>query len=192
MEDEAGFCIVGWLNAFYQTKEHPMTKKIALITGVSRGPGANTALHLAAKGVDVVLTYQTNKADADNVVAQIIALGGKAVALQFDASDMTKLPAFVVAFKAALVANWQQITFDYMVNNAGAGVYASFEDTSEADFDEMVTTHFKSVFFLTQALTPFVKDGGHIVNISSGLTRFSVTGYIAYASAKAAVEVRTR
>jgi NAD(P)-dependent dehydrogenase (short-subunit alcohol dehydrogenase family) len=169
-----------------------VTQKIALITGGSRGLGHNTALHLAAKGVDIIITYRTNKVAADNVVGEIIAMGRKAVALPFDAGDRAALPTFVASFKSTLTDNWQQTGFDYLVNNAGAGVYASFADTSESEFDEMLTTHFKSVFFLTQALAPIVKDGGHIVNISSGLTRFSVTGYIAYASAKAAVEVMTR
>lgn len=168
------------------------TTPIALITGGSRGLGRNTAIHLARKGIDSVLTYNTNRTEADAAVAEIEALGRKAVALQLDASDVGSFDAFVDTLKDALKVGWNRDTFDFLVNNAGFGVRSAFAQTTEADFDRLMNVHFKGVFFLTQKLLPLIADGGRIVNLSSGLARFSLPGSAAYASMKGAVEVLTR
>ena len=166
--------------------------KIALVTGASRGLGRNTAIALARQGIDVIGTYHSNKAEADATVSTIAALGRKALMLQLDSGTVAAFPAFVADVKQALATQWARPTFDYLVNNAGIGIHAPFATTSEADFDRLMNVHFKGVFFLTQALLPLIADGGRIVNISSGLTRFSLPGYAAYAAMKGGIEVLTR
>lgn len=169
-----------------------MTQKIGLITGGSRGLGKNTALAMAAQGVDIILTYHSQKAAADSVVAEIVAMGRKAVAIQLDVANSNNFATFADYVTQALQTNWQVDRFDYLVNNAGTGVYASFVETTEEMFDQMVNIHLKSVFFLTQKLLPVINDGGRIVNISSGLARFAIPGYIAYSAMKGGIEVLTR
>ena len=172
-----------------------MTKdktKIALVTGASRGLGKNTALTLARKGVDVIVTYHNSEEDAQNVVSAIADLGAQAVALQLDTSNTKTFDGFAEQVKQSLQEKWQTEHFDFLVNNAGVGVYASFADTTEDDFDRLMNIHVKGVFFLTQKLLPLINDGGRIVNISSGLTRFTLPGYAVYASMKGAIEVLTR
>ncbi|NUN65057.1 SDR family oxidoreductase [Pseudanabaena biceps] len=171
------------------TKDRP---KIALVTGASRGLGKNTALTLAKKGVDVIVTYHNSEEEADRVVAEIELIGAKAIALKLDTSNIKSFNGFAEEVKRSLQANWQTEHFDFLVNNAGVGIYASFSDTTEDDFDRLMNIHFKGVFFLTQKLLPLINDGGRIVNISSGLARFTYTGYAAYASMKGAIEVLTR
>lgn len=169
-----------------------MSHKIAVITGGSRGLGENAALKLAAKGVDVILTYRSKQPEADRVVQRIEALGARGVALQLDVGDSKSFVAFAAEVKKQLNAVWQREHFDYLLNNAGTALHASFEETTEAQFDEMVNVHFKGPFFLTQTLLPLLVDGGRILNISSGLARFSLPGSSAYASVKGAMEVLTR
>ena len=166
--------------------------KIAIITGGSRGLGKNTALKLAEKGTDVVLTYRSKSDEAQEVVAQIEKMGRRAVALQLDTGDVATFDAFVASVKDALQTMWQTDKFDFLVNNAGGSLHASFMETTEAQFDEIVNVHFKGVFFLTQKLLPLMNDGGRIVNISSGLARFSFPGSSAYGATKGAIEVLTR
>ncbi|GGC01080.1 3-oxoacyl-ACP reductase [Oxalicibacterium flavum] len=166
--------------------------KIALITGASRGLGKNAALHVAAKGHDVILTYRSGKDEAAEVVAQIRRLGRQAVALQLDVADSASFAAFADALRAELQNTWQRDRFDFLVNNAGIGIHASFADTSEEQFDQLVDIHLKGPFFLTQKLLPLIADGGRIINISSGLARFALPGYAAYATMKGGIEVLTR
>lgn len=168
------------------------TSKIALVTGGSRGLGRNMALALAAKGTDVLLTYHSKQAEAEAVVVEIQGHGRKAAALQLDVADATSFDAFFIQVKAALRDTFQTERFHFLINNAGTGLHASLADTTEAQFDEMVNIHLKSVFFLTQNALPLLADGGRIVNISSGLARFSYPGFSAYAAMKGAVEVLTR
>lgn len=163
--------------------------KITLVTGGSRGLGRNTALSIARQGGDVVITYQSRAEDAEAVVADIRALGRKAVALQLDAGKVSTFAAFTENLKQALRDTWQRDSFDALVNNAGHGDFALIADTTEAQFDRLVDVHFKGVFFLTQALLPSLVDGGRIVNLSSGLTRVSAPGWSAYSAVKGAVEV---
>ncbi|MET0333119.1 MAG: SDR family oxidoreductase [Rhizobacter sp.] len=168
------------------------TTPVALVTGGSRGLGRNTALALAAQGHDVVITYRSNVAEADSVVSQVQALGRRAAALQLDVGDSRGFGDFAAQLKRTLAQAAQRERIDHLVNNAGAGVHASFADTTEAQFDQMVNVHLKGTFFLTQTLLPLINDGGRIVNISSGLARFSMPGYAAYAAMKGGIEVLTR
>ena len=165
---------------------------IALVTGGSRGLGRNTALKLAARGGDVILTYRSRRDEADAVVARIEKAGARAIALPLNVGDSASFPAFAARVRERLATLWQRERFDFLVNNAGVGVHAPFADTSEAQFDELVNVHLKGTFFLTQALLPLIADGGRIVNLSSGLTRFALPGYAAYAAMKGGIEVLTR
>jgi len=169
-----------------------MTGKIALITGGSRGLGQNAALKLAAAGVDIILTYQHNQEAAQAVVGRIVAMGRKAVALPLDVADRRSFAVFAQQVALQLQQHWQRKQFDYLLNNAGIGIHAAFADTTEEQFDQLLNIQFKGVFFLTQAMLPLLADGGRILNISSGLTRFALPGYAAYAAMKGAIEVLTR
>lgn len=168
-----------------------MTRKIAIITGGSRGLGANAALKLAKRGTDLIITYKQDIASANAVVAQVIELGAKAVALQFDAASIAGIPVFVEAVRTTL-EQWGVDRFDILLNNAGMGIHTAFGEVTEEQFDALMNVHLKSVFFLTQALAPLMADGGRILNVSSGLTRFALPGYAVYATMKGAIEVLTK
>jgi NAD(P)-dependent dehydrogenase (short-subunit alcohol dehydrogenase family) len=163
--------------------------KIALITGASRGLGRNTALNIAREGSDVIITYQSREEGARAVVAEIAAMGRRAIALQLDVGHVSAFKPFTERLRTALRETWQRDTFDHLVNNAGHGDMASIAETTETQFDKLVNVHFKGVFFLTQALLPLIADGGRIVNLSSGLTRISFPGFAVYSAVKGAVEV---
>lgn len=166
--------------------------KIALVTGGSRGLGRDMALNLAKKGIDVALTYNSNKEEAEKVVAEIEAAGGKAVALQLNTGEVNSFDAFFTTLKTALQETLSTDHFDFLINNAGTALYAPFAETTEEQFDTALNIHYKGVFFLTQKALPVLNDGGRIINISSGLARFAFPGSSAYASMKGAVEVLTR
>jgi NAD(P)-dependent dehydrogenase (short-subunit alcohol dehydrogenase family) len=166
--------------------------RIALITGASRGLGRSAALHLAQHGWDLVITYQTHAAGAQETVAAIEALGRKAVALQLDTGKAHTFQDFAVTLAATLATNFGRATFDALVNNAGNSSNVSFMETTEQQFDDLMNVHLKGVFFLTQALAPLLADGGSILNVSSGLARFCTPGKTAYATMKGGVEVLTR
>lgn len=166
--------------------------RIALITGGSRGLGRNAALHLARQGTDVILTYKGKETEAQATVREIEALGRQAVALQLDVGDSRSFAAFAERVKAELGSRWGRERFDFLVNNAGMGVHATFAETTEAQFDQLFNVHLKGTFFITQTLLPLIADGGRIVNTSSGLARFSLPGYAAYAAMKGGIEVLTR
>jgi NAD(P)-dependent dehydrogenase (short-subunit alcohol dehydrogenase family) len=165
--------------------------KIAIVTGGSRGLGRNTVLSLARRGVHSIFTYNSNRAEADKLVAEVTEMGAKAVALQLDAGKISTFDPFVKGVAAALTVMGAE-RFDYLVNNAGTSHHAPFDKVTEEDFDSLYNVHFKGVFFLTQKLLPLMNDGGRIVMISSGLARFAFPGSSAYASMKGAVEVLTR
>jgi NAD(P)-dependent dehydrogenase (short-subunit alcohol dehydrogenase family) len=166
--------------------------KIALVTGGSRGLGRNMAISLAKKGIDVVLTYHSNKQKADEVVAEIKALGQNAVAFQLDTRNVKTFDEFFHLVSTQLKEQTGQSNFDFLINNGGTALYAPFAETTEEQFDEALNIHYKGVFFLTQKALPFINDGGRIINISSGLARFSSPGSSTYASMKGAIEVLTR
>ena len=169
-----------------------MNAKIALITGASRGLGRSMALHLAADGVDVVGTYRSGAEQAAEVAREVEARGRRAVMLPLDVARSDTFAAFADALRAALRDAFGRDTFDFLVNNAGTGLNASVAETTEAQFDQMVAEHFKAPFFLTQRLLPLIADGGRILNLSTGLARFTYPGRAAYAASKGAVEVLTR
>lgn len=166
--------------------------KIALVTGGSRGLGKSTVLALAKTGVDVVFTYLSKQAEAESLVAEVRDLGRKAVALPLDVGNSKQFPAFAEQLASALMREWQRKDFDFLVNNAGVGIYGSFAETTEEQFDQLMNVHFKGAYFLSQTLLPLIKNGGRILNVSSGLARFSLPGYSAYAAMKGAVETLTR
>jgi NAD(P)-dependent dehydrogenase (short-subunit alcohol dehydrogenase family) len=166
--------------------------RIALITGGSRGLGRNAAMKLAESGIDVILTFRSNAAEAESAVTAIRQLGGRAAALQLDVAESHSFDAFVGEVRQQLREHWQRDSFDFLVNNAGMGIHASFAETTEAQFDALMSTHLKGPFFLTQKLLPLMADGGRILNVSSGLARFALPGYAAYATMKGGIEVLTR
>ncbi|EHN8902261.1 SDR family oxidoreductase [Enterobacter hormaechei] len=169
-----------------------MSERIALVTGGSRGLGKNAVLKLAAEGTGIILTWNNNQQEAQDVVREIEGKGGKAAALQLNVGDTASFSRFAQQVKDTLQHVWQRDTFDYLVNNAGTGLYAPYTETTEAQFDDALNIHFKGPFFLTQQLLPLIKDGGRILNVSSGLARFTQPGSGTYAAMKGAMEVLTR
>jgi NAD(P)-dependent dehydrogenase (short-subunit alcohol dehydrogenase family) len=165
---------------------------IALITGGSRGLGRSMALHVAGRGHDVIITYRGAAAQAQEVALSIQSKGRKAVALPLDVRDTASFGPFAETVQTSLRNTFGRDRIDALVNNAGIGTHASFAETTEAQFDELVAVHLKSTFFLTQKLLPVLADGGRILNVSSGLARFALPGYAAYATMKGGVEVLTR
>ncbi len=168
------------------------TNRIAVITGGSRGLGRNAALHLAKQGVGSVITYRNHRAEAEKALAEIEHAGAKAIALPFDAGRSATFGDFAQAVKQALQQTFRRERFDYLVNNAGHGLTKPFAETTEAELDEMYAVHLKAPYLLTQKLLPLIEDGGRVLNISSGLARFTMPGASAYAAMKGGVEVLTR
>ncbi|MCB1214913.1 MAG: SDR family oxidoreductase [Deltaproteobacteria bacterium] len=169
-----------------------MNTKIALVTGASRGLGKNAALKLASKGIDLVLTYHSNQKAAEQVVNEIKKIGAKAFALPLDVSQTSSFQNFANQLKELLQKEWGVSSINFLINNAGSGVHALYAQTTEEQFDQMMKEHLKAPFFLSQTLLPLIAQGGRIINISSGLARFSLPGYAAYAVMKAGVEALTR
>ncbi len=169
-----------------------LKNKIALVTGGSRGLGKNMALRLAEQGADIILTYNSKKEDAENVVSEIEKIGQKAAALQFDVSDLKSFDEFINQISKILNDKFGKNKFDFLINNAGIGASIPFLKVEENDFDAMMNTHFKGVFFLTQKALAAMNDKGRIINLSSGTTRFCNPDYSVYASMKGAIEVFTK
>ncbi|MGP0584811.1 SDR family NAD(P)-dependent oxidoreductase [Paenibacillus timonensis] len=167
-------------------------KKIALVTGGSRGLGRNSALAFARKGIDVIVTYHTRKEEAEKVVQEIEALGQKGAMLQLDTGKISTFDTFVSQLTDVLTDRWNRDTFDILVNNAGFGIHAPMTETTEEQFDSLMNVQFKGVFFLSQKLYPLIADHGRVVNLSTGLTRFVIEGFAAYSAMKSAIEVLTR
>lgn len=168
-----------------------MTSKIAIITGGSRGLGRNTAVNLLKRGVDVIFTFRVNEQQAQSLTREAEAMGRKAAGFRLDTGYTHAFDGFVAEVRKTL-QSWGRERFDYLVNNAGNSLYASFPETTEAQFDGIFNVHVKGVYFLTQKLLPLMNDGGRIVNISLGLARFALPGSSAYGAAKGAIEVLTR
>ena len=166
--------------------------KIALVTGGSRGLGKNAALKIATKGIGVIVTYQSKKEEAEDTVNDIKALGVPAAAIQLNVGDSKTFEAFFTEVKTVLKSIFNAEKFDFLINNAGIGIHASFADTTEEQFDSLVNIHYKGAFFLTQKALPLLNDGSGIINVSSGLARFATPGYAAYASMKGAMETLTK
>ena len=169
-----------------------MSNKIALVTGGSRGLGKDMAISIAKKGIDVILTWRSNEEQAKETVAAIEQLGSKAASLHLDMSDFKSLDGFIQNVAALLKEKWDTDHFDFLINNAGMGATVPFEQVTEELFNDFLNVHFKGVYFLTQKSLPILNNGGRIINISTGTTRFSNPGYSVYASMKGAVEVFTK
>jgi NAD(P)-dependent dehydrogenase (short-subunit alcohol dehydrogenase family) len=167
------------------------SERTVIITGGSRGIGRNTAVNLARRGVDIIFTYHSNRAEAESLVREVEAIGRKVAAYRLDTGDVSSFSQFLAEVRNTL-QNWGRDRFDYLVNNAGISLHATFEQTTEVEFDEVINVHLKGAYFLTQKLLSVINDGGRIVNISSGLTRLAIPGSSAYGAAKGAVEVLTR
>jgi len=174
------------------SKSTVTARKIAIITGASRGLGKNMALHLAEHNIDILGTYREASAEAESVVAEIVALGGRATMVRLDLATVANIEAFAASVPATLQATFGRSTFDYLINNAGHGDYTPIADTTEAAFDALFAVHLKAPYFLTQKLLSTIVDGGRIINISSGLARYSLPGSSAYAMMKGGIEVFTR
>ena len=168
------------------------TNKIALVTGGSRGLGKNMALSLAKKGNHVIITYNSKREEALAVIAEIEKAGQKGAALQLNTGDSKSFDAFFKELTAVLKNTFSTDHFDFLINNAGVGAHAPFAETTEEQFDMLMNIHFKGTFFIAQKALPFINDGGRIINISTGLARFSTPGYAAYASMKGAIETLSR
>ncbi|MEL7940083.1 SDR family NAD(P)-dependent oxidoreductase [Pseudomonas delhiensis] len=169
-----------------------MSRKIALITGASRGLGRNAALHLAEAGVDIIGTYRSQADEARIVADEIEQHGARVRMLPLDVADSASFSDFAQRVESVLKEHFGCPQFDYLVNNAGIGLHAAFAETTEAQFDQLLNIQLKGPFFLTQKLLPLLADGGRILNVSTGLTRFALPGYAAYAAMKGAMEVLTR
>ncbi len=169
-----------------------MKTKIGLVTGASRGLGKDMALALADKGMDVIVTYREQKQAAEETVSLIQQKGRKATALPFDAEKIKAIDQFVGSVHETLSKNWNTTHFDFLINNAGIGATLMIPQVTEEDFDRLLNIHYKSVYFLTQKLISSLNDGGVVVNISTGTTRFCVPGYSVYSSMKSALETFTK
>jgi NAD(P)-dependent dehydrogenase (short-subunit alcohol dehydrogenase family) len=165
---------------------------ITLITGGSRGLGRSMAIHLAERGGDVLITYRNKEKEAAEVVKEVQARGRRAAKLPLEVGDSKSFAAFAEAVRTTLSREFQAERLDHLVNNAGGALYAPITETTEAQLDEVYAVHFKAPYLLTQRLLPLLADGGKILNVSSGLARFSMPGSSAYAAMKGAVEVLTR
>ncbi len=166
--------------------------KIALLTGGSRGLGKNAALKIAAKGIDVIITYQSKKQEAEDTVSEIRNLGVKAAELPLNVADAGTFDDFFKTLKSVLKSEFQAEKFDFLINNAGIGIYAPFTETTEQQFDTLVNIHLKGAYFLTQKALALLNDGAGIINVSSGLARFATPGHSAYAAMKGAMETLTK
>ncbi len=166
------------------------TTKTALVTGGNRGLGRSSVLHLARDGMDVVLTYRSNPDEAAAVVAEVEALGRRAVALELDTTKTDTFAAFGETVRTTLRETFDRDDFDVLVNNAGAAAWTPLGQIEEVGIAQMVGVHFTGVVLLTQELVGSIVDGGRIINTSTGLARFvGQSGYSVYASMKGAVEV---
>jgi NAD(P)-dependent dehydrogenase (short-subunit alcohol dehydrogenase family) len=165
---------------------------IVIITGGSRGLGASTAIQCARRGMGVIITYNNNPAAAADIVSAIAGTGGKAVALKLDVGDSGSFAAFAEEVRATLMTNWGRSDFDFLVNNAGYGIYGPIQTVTEEQFDGLFKVHLKGPFFLTQALLPMMADGGHVINVTSATSRVATAGVAPYASFKGGLEVLTR
>jgi NAD(P)-dependent dehydrogenase (short-subunit alcohol dehydrogenase family) len=164
----------------------------ALVTGGSRGLGRASALALAQDGVDVVVTYVRDRSSADELVRQVAAAGGRATALPLDTTSPEAFGGFADDLRAVL-DGWGAAGLDVVVNNAGVAGHTPFGAITADAMDELYAIHVRGPVLLTQALAPLLVDGGHVLNVSTGLTRFTGgSPYSVYAAMKGAVEVWTR
>ena len=166
--------------------------KIALVTGGSRGLGRNMALSIAKKGLDIVLTYNNNKEKANEVIKEIESLWQKAIAIQLNVTDFEKFKEFFDDVQHSIQSQFGADKIDYLINNAGIGIHTSFSETTEEQLDTLYNIQFKGTYLLTQNALKILNNGSGIINVSTGLTRFCLNGFSAYASMKGAIEIMTK
>lgn len=169
-----------------------MNRKVALVTGASRGLGQVIALRLAKDGMIVAVHYGKNQEVAEEVVAKIGSLGGEAFAIQADVSQVTSIKAMYEQLDAELTQRTGTARFDVLVNNAGTAIAKPIEEWTEEEFDYQFNLNVKGLFFMTQMAMPQMNDNGRVINLGTGLTRFSYPVYAVYAASKGAVDVLTQ
>jgi 3-oxoacyl-[acyl-carrier protein] reductase len=169
------------------TENKKLSGKVAVVTGASKGIGAAIATRLAAEGAAVVANYASSKGGADNIVRQITASGGKAVAVQGDMSKKADIErAFAETRKAF-------DTIDVLVNNAGIYEFAPLEDITEEHFHKQFNLNVLGVILASQAAVKlFGPGGGSIINISSVVSTLAVPNAAVYSGTKGAVDAITR
>lgn len=168
-----------------------MTNKIALITGGGRGLGKDMALRLAEQGTNLIITWHSQEETAWQTQKEIEALGRKCLVTYLNVADIKSFHDFFETLAPAMQQTFGTTQFDYLINNGGFGATVPFEKVNEEIFDAFLNTHFKGVYFFTQQAIAKMNDGGSIINISSGTTKFANFGYSVYASMKGALEVFT-
>ncbi|WP_189022609.1 SDR family oxidoreductase [Paenibacillus albidus] len=165
--------------------------QIAIVTGASRGIGRGIALRLAAEGAIVVVHYGTRRDAADETVAIIEATGGTAFSVGADLNTLDGVDRLLKILDEELIRRTGINQFDILINNAGIGTSSSFEETNEAEFDRLFAVNVKAPFFLIQQSLERLRDGGRIINISSGVTRIAYPNIMAYNLTKGAVNTFT-
>ena len=163
-----------------------LKNKVAIVTGSSRGIGAQIAMTLAGEGAKVVVNYAGNKAAAEKVIAKIRSDGGEAIAVHCDVSKADEVKAL---FDDA-IAQFGKV--DLLVNNAGIAMYKRLQDTTDDEFQRSFAINVMGVFYALREAATRMEAGGRIVNISSSVTRLMMPTYGTYAATKAAVQQLTR
>jgi 3-oxoacyl-[acyl-carrier protein] reductase len=164
-----------------------LANKVALVTGGSRGIGAAIAKRLAADGANVAITYAKDAGSASAVVKAIELDGGKAIAIQADATDAGAVNAAV----EKIVATFGQL--DVLVNNAGTAIPKRFEDTTLEELDRLIDLNIRGTFIATQAALKQMKSGGRIIMIGSSVGERAMTpGLVPYSATKGAVKMFTQ
>jgi len=164
-----------------------LTEKVALVTGGSRGIGAAIAKRLAADGAKVAITYAKGADAASAVVKAIEAAGGKAIAIQAEATDTEATRTAV----EKTVATFGRL--DVLVNNAGVAIPKPFEETSLEEMDRMININFRGMMVATQAALKHMQNGGRIIMIGSCVgERVLTPGLVAYSATKGAVKMFTQ
>lgn len=169
-----------------------MKRKVALVTGASRGLGQAIALRLAKEGMMIAVHYNQNQKAAEEVVTKIASLGGEAFAVQAEVSDVASIKSVYTTLDAELSQRTGAARFDVLVNNAGTAIAKPIEEWTEAEFDYQFDLNVKGLFFITQLALSRINDNGRIINVGTGLTRFSYPVYAVYAASKGSVEVLTQ
>jgi 3-oxoacyl-[acyl-carrier protein] reductase len=166
----------------------PLTGRVALVTGASRGIGAAIARALAEAGADVAINYRERATEAEGVAAQITAIGRRSITLAADVSKSAAVTTMVRTIEEKLAP------IDILINNAGIALIRGIDDLTEADFDATISVNLKSAFLCTQAVLPHMRTRGwgRIVNISSGAARGAGGVGVHYNASKAGMEGMTR